>query len=158
MWVSLGYLSWVLGFPCSSVSKESACSAEYPGSIPGSGRSPGEGNDNPLQYSCLENPTDRGTWWAAVHGVARVKHDLATKPQPGYGKFRVDLSSSDSWSVQTLPLWLSRVHSVASCVLERVCCVRIQSKTPPPAKGRVFSEPEFLCVSSTIIIYFLRTK
>ena len=39
------------------------------GSIPGSGRSPGEGNDNPLQYSCLENYMDRGAWWATVHGV-----------------------------------------------------------------------------------------
>ena len=39
-------------------------------SIPGWGRSPGGGNDNPLQYSCLENPVDRGAWWAAVHGVA----------------------------------------------------------------------------------------
>ena len=44
------------GFPCSSVSKEPACNAGDPGSIPGLGRSPGEGNDNPLQYSCLENP------------------------------------------------------------------------------------------------------
>ena len=41
------------------------------GSIPGSGRSPGEGNGNPLQYSCLENSTDRGAWWATVHGVAK---------------------------------------------------------------------------------------
>ena len=41
------------------------------GSIPGSGRSPGEGHDNPLQYSCLENPMDRGAWWATVHGVAK---------------------------------------------------------------------------------------
>ena len=40
-------------------------------SIPGSGRSPGEENDNPLQYSCLENPMDRGAWWATVHGVAK---------------------------------------------------------------------------------------
>ena len=43
------------------------------------GRSPGEGNGNPLQYSCLENPTDRGAWQATVHGVAKVRHDLATK-------------------------------------------------------------------------------
>ena len=42
------------------------------GSIPGSGRSPGEGNGNPLQYSCLENPMDRGAWWATVHGVAEL--------------------------------------------------------------------------------------
>ena len=42
-------------------------------STPGSGRSPGEGNGNPLQYSCLENPMDRGTWWATVHGVAKSR-------------------------------------------------------------------------------------
>ena len=41
------------------------------GSIPGSGRSPGGGSGNPLQYSCLENPMDRGPWWATVHGVAK---------------------------------------------------------------------------------------
>ena len=41
------------------------------GSVPGLGRSPGEGNDNPLQYSCLENPMDRGAWWATVHVVAK---------------------------------------------------------------------------------------
>src|SRR5574337_514196 len=52
------------------------------GSIPGWGRSPGEGNGNPLQYSCLENPVDGGDWWAAVHGVSRVGHDIETKPQP----------------------------------------------------------------------------
>ena len=49
------------------------------GLIPGLGRSPGEGNGNPLQYSCLENPMDRGAWWATAHGVARVRHDLATQ-------------------------------------------------------------------------------
>ena len=61
-----------LGFPCSSVGKESACRAGDLGSIPGWGRSPGEGNGNPLQYSCLENPMDRGAWQAAVNGVTRV--------------------------------------------------------------------------------------
>ena len=59
------------GFPHSSVGKESACNAGDLGSIPGSGRFPGEGNGNPLQYSCLENPRDRGTWWVTVHGVAK---------------------------------------------------------------------------------------
>ena len=43
---------------------------------------PGEGNGNPLQYSCLENPMDRGAWYATVHGVTRVRHDLAAKPPP----------------------------------------------------------------------------
>ena len=67
---------------CSSVGKESACNVGDLRSIPGSGRSPGEGNGNPLQYSCLENPMDRGTWRAIVHGVSRVGHNLATKPPP----------------------------------------------------------------------------
>ena len=58
-------------FPCSSDGKESACSAGGPGSIPGSGRSPGEGNGNPVQHPCLENPMDRRALWAAVHGVAK---------------------------------------------------------------------------------------
>ena len=52
------------------------------GSIPGLGRSPGKGNGNPLQYSCLENPMDRRAWRATVQGVARVRHDLLTKPYP----------------------------------------------------------------------------
>ena len=59
------------GFPCGSDSKESVCSAGDPGSIPGLGRSPGGGNGNPLQYSCLENPMDRGACRATVHGVTK---------------------------------------------------------------------------------------
>ena len=61
--------------------KESACQAGDIDSIPGPRRFPGEGNGNPLQYSCLGNPMGRGAWWATVHGVARVGHDLATKQQ-----------------------------------------------------------------------------
>jgi len=56
----------------------SACNVGDLGSIPGSGRSPGEGNSNALQYSCLENPMERGAWWATVHGSQRVGHDWAT--------------------------------------------------------------------------------
>ena len=63
--------------PRSPVGKESACNAGDLGSIPGSGRSPGEGNGYPLQYSCLENPVDRGAWQATVHRVTRVRHNLA---------------------------------------------------------------------------------
>ena len=59
------------GFPRSSVSKDSACSSGDLGLIPGSGRSLGEGNGNPLQYTCLENSRKRGAWWAAVHGVTK---------------------------------------------------------------------------------------
>ena len=60
-----------MGLPYSSDGKESLCNAGDPGSIPGSGRFPGEGNGSPLQYSCLENPMDRGAWWATVHGGRR---------------------------------------------------------------------------------------
>ena len=59
-----------MGFPGGSDGKESACNARDLGSVPGLGRSPGEGNGNPLQHSCLENPMDRGAWWATVLGVA----------------------------------------------------------------------------------------
>ena len=58
-------------FPGGSDVKASACSAGDLGSIPGSGGSPGEGNGNPLQYSCLENLMDGGAWWATVHGVTK---------------------------------------------------------------------------------------
>ena len=64
-----------MGFPGGSDSKESACNAGDLGSIPESGRYPGEGNGNPLQYSCLENSMDRGPRQAPVHGVTRVGHD-----------------------------------------------------------------------------------
>ena len=60
-----------MGFPCSSVGKESTCSAGDPGLVLGSGRSPAKGNGNPLQYPCLENLMDTGAWWAAVHGVTK---------------------------------------------------------------------------------------
>ena len=63
-----------MGFPGGAVAENlpvNAGDARDSGSIPGSGRSPGVGNDNPLQYSCLENPRDEGAWWAAVYGVAQ---------------------------------------------------------------------------------------
>ena len=70
------------GFPDGSVGKEPAYNVGDLGSFSGSGRYPGKENGNPLQYSCLRNPMDRGSRWATVHGVARVGHDLATKPPP----------------------------------------------------------------------------
>ena len=65
-----------LDFPGGSDGKASAYNAGNPGSIPGLGRSPGEGNGNPFQYSCLENPMDRGAWWTTVHGVAKSQTRL----------------------------------------------------------------------------------
>ena len=64
-------------FPGGSEVKASACNLGDLGSIPGSGRSPGEGNGNPLQYSCLENPMDGGAWWTTVHGVTKSQTRLS---------------------------------------------------------------------------------
>ena len=74
------YLTWVLflsDFPGGSDGKASVYSAGDPGSIPGLGRSPEEGNGTPLQYSCLENPMDGGAWWATVHGVTKSRTRLS---------------------------------------------------------------------------------
>ena len=60
-----------MGFSGGSDGKESVCNVGDPGLIPGLGRSPGGGDGNLLQYSCLENPMDRGAWWARVHGVPK---------------------------------------------------------------------------------------
>ena len=94
-------------FICFSAGKESACNAGDPGWIPGSGRSPGEGNGNPLQHPCLGNPTDRGARWAKVHGLARVGHDLMTKP----------LTTTVCWSI-SMTLYLS---CLCVCVCVCVC-------------------------------------
>ena len=97
--------NWVtntLGFPHSSVGKESACNAGDPGSILGSGKFPGEGNGNPFHYSCLENLRDRGAWQAPVHAVVKVGHDLATKPPPS--------QISSYWVFSSHPL----THELAS--------------------------------------------
>ena len=66
-----------MGFPGGSEVKVPVCNAGDLGLIPGSGRFPGEGNGNPLQYSCLENPMDRGAWWATVHGVTKCRTRLS---------------------------------------------------------------------------------
>ena len=68
---------WVWGPPGSSDSKESACNAGDPGSIPGLGRPPGEGNSYPFQSSCMENSMERGDWWATVHRVTKIQIQLS---------------------------------------------------------------------------------
>ena len=70
------YLLYIKGFPGGSGSKESACNAGNRGSVPESGRSAGEGNSYPFQYSCLENPMGRGAWQATVHEVAKNRTQL----------------------------------------------------------------------------------
>ena len=70
-------LKIIIDFPGGSDGKASVYNAGDLGLIPGLGRSAGEGNGNPLQYSCLENPIDRGAWWATVHGVAKSRTQLS---------------------------------------------------------------------------------
>ena len=95
------------GFFHSSVSKEAICNAGGPGSIPGSGRSPRKGNDNRLHYSCLGNPMDRGAWQATVHGVARVRHDWATKPPLLMSSKSIHVVSNGE--ISFLFLWINNV-------------------------------------------------
>ena len=68
-----------MGFPGGLTVKNPPVNAGDTGSIPGSGRSPGEENGNPLQYTCLENPMDRGAWWATVHGPQKSQTQLNNK-------------------------------------------------------------------------------
>ena len=78
---SLCFPNQAPGFPGGSVVKNPPANAGDLGLIPGSERSSGEASGNPLQYSCLGNPKNRGAWQATVYGVARIRHNLATKQQ-----------------------------------------------------------------------------
>ena len=93
-----------MGFPGGSEVKASASNAGYPGSIPGLGRSPGEGNGNPLQYSCLENPMDGGAWRATVRGVAKSRTRLSDFTKPTKLAYWLDLTDLNFVRVGTMPL------------------------------------------------------
>ena len=87
-----------MSFPNSSAVKSPSANGgdvRDMGLISGWGQSPGGGNGNPLQYSCLKNPVDRGAWWAIVHGVQRIGHDWATKPK----KAMAPHSSTLAWKI-----------------------------------------------------------
>ena len=92
------------GFPSDSDSTESACNVGNLGSIPGSGRSPGEENGNPLQYSWLGNPMDRGAWWVTVNGGHK---ELDTTEQLTFNKVGQHSNSSRPWHTkrQLMPVW-----------------------------------------------------
>ena len=102
-------------------SKESTCNVGDPGSIPGSGRSPEEGNHCPLQYSCLGNPVNRGACWVTVQRVARVRHDFTTQQQSIY-------KQCSSLTSSALSSRAPRVHKsilydcVYSCPANRLTC------------------------------------
>ena len=94
-----------MGFPDGSVVNNPPANAGVVGSIPKSGRSPLEDNGNPLQYSCLGNPMDRGIWWATIHNLVcskRIGHDLATKLK------------------QTMPLYIY-IYIYIFCIFTKFC-------------------------------------
>ena len=101
-------VSCIAGRFFTSWATRQACNAGDPGLIPGSGKAPGEGNDNPLQCSCLQNPMDRGAWQATVHRILRVTLGLATKPPPPGAKylrlFSLNILLSPSWN-RVLSKW-----------------------------------------------------
>ena len=87
------------------IPKESAYNAGDRGSIPGSGRSPGEGNRNPLQDSCLGNPMDRGAWWATVHGVTKSQTWLNMHTQQQFSTYFKILGKSNLLSKKSFHVW-----------------------------------------------------
>ena len=117
----------IVGFPDGSDGKEAACSAGELGSIPGSGRSPRGGHGNPLQYSFLENPMDRGAWWATVHGGYKepdtterlstaeggstTKSSLSTR-----GKLEASEALLMSMGSCSLPFFFTIINIIKTCV------------------------------------------
>ena len=87
-------------FPGGSEVKASAWNVEDPGSIPGSGRSPGGGNGTPLQYSCLENFMDREAWWATVHGVTESRTQLSNTPPKSLQMVTSAMKLKDTYSLE----------------------------------------------------------
>ena len=123
--------------PCGSVGIESTCNAGNPDLIPGSGRSPGEGNGNRVQYSCLRHPMDRKAWWATVLGVAKSWTQLSdqARMQKGPRELSLFLPHEDmmrSWQSERVPLepcWHPDLSLLASRTVRNVCCLATQSRS-----------------------------
>ena len=108
--------------------QEMTCSARDLGSIPGSGRSPGEGNGNPLQYSCLGNLMDRGAWWATLHGVTKVRHDSAKPPHQQQHIRSPCVLCCNVWNFP----WLSRTPDASLPLCLSSCLQGPKCFTQPP--------------------------
>ena len=128
-------------FPGGSDSKASAYNAGDPGSIPASGRSPGEGNGNPFQYSCLENPKDGGAWWAAVHGL--------TKSQTRLSDFTFTFKSLVQFFGIFVYLWpfilFLSSHLIGPWTLPKICQQLLRWVPPQRPVG---ASPQSLCLPS----------
>ena len=117
-----------MGFPGGSDGKESACNVGDPGSIPGSGRSPGEGNDSLLQYSCLDNSVDRAAWQATVYGSKKVGHDWVTNTS--FSLFFPPLSSA-----HILQLYMMPCLQCSPSVSQFLNCAHLSSFLEPSNGG-----------------------
>ena len=121
--------SFFYGLPWWLRGKESTCNAGDPGSIPGSGRSPGGGHGNPLQYCCWENPMDRGAWRAIIHRV--VKSHISKNPSlPGWQHGRVSHCkpsglatnrSTPSFPLVSFSHWCLHLVKVYCCLVTKSC-------------------------------------
>ena len=112
-----------LGFPGDSDGKEFTCNAGDLGLIPGLGRPPGEGNGNPFQYSGLENPMDRGAWWATVHGVTQSQTRLSDEAQHSGTIAKnppANAGTPDPWSGRSRMHWGNQPlrRSSGACALQ----------------------------------------
>ena len=133
------HLTWctlhVHDFLGSSDGKASAYNAGDLGSIPGSGRSPGEGNGNLLQYSCLENPMDRGAWWATVHGVAKSRTRLSDSTFHSTCELNKPGDNIHPWctpfSILYQPVVPCPVLTVASCPAYRFLRMQVRRSGIP---------------------------
>ena len=108
-----------IGFSGGLDGKESACNAGDTGSIPGSGRSPGEENGNPLQYSCLENPMGRGVWQATVLGVAKSWTQLSDHTHTHTHTLEEGMATHSSVLAWQIP-WTGEPGGLQSIVMQRV--------------------------------------
>ena len=125
------------GFCGDSDGKASACSVEDPGSIPGSGRSPGEGNGNPLQYSCLKNSMDRGAWRATVHGVTNSRTQLndftlMVFPVVMCGYESLTIKKAEHWRIDSFKSYWRRFLRVS------LGCQEIKSVNPKGNQPWIF--------------------
>ena len=108
-------------FPVGSEVKVSACNVGDLGSIPSLGRSPGEGNGNPLQYSCLENPMDGGAWWATVHGAAKSWTRLSDFTYQSYKKVLFPPLGYRCKNHNTQAFYQHSDYHTISCALTHLC-------------------------------------
>ena len=107
---------------------------EIAGSIPGLGRSPGGGNGNPLQHSGLENPMDRKAWWATVHGVEKIRHNLATSTHPAKNPITAVGPTNKHREPTAMANWIS-AHSIGGHLGN--CSVSRQESQSPQVKGLI---------------------